>query len=292
MTQKKVFGTPSKTTPIEISGKTKVKSLRDQFKSIFALTLRVYNADGAEADDNATLAAIRAGEKVKDATVHMRIVSKVQSVPVFFKREIGIMVDVFSADNTDLPTKNVSLKAAAEGRFGDENEDVSGDADDEILEYFSENNKEGYKNVETGEVVVPAIYDEVSGNFENGFAWVKLDDKYGLIDITGKEVIEIKYDFAANFSEGLSKVRINDKCGFINKDGKIVIELKYDSANDFRRGLAKVKFNGKWGFINKDEKEVIKIKYDYIFDKNVHTKMLVQLDGEEFYMDEKENRIE
>jgi len=113
--EKTVFGTPSNLPPIEISGNTKVKGLKEQFKAIFGLTLRVYMADGTAADDSATLATIRVGAKATEATVHLRQSSKASSVPVFFKRELGLIVDVFSAGDTELPDKDISLKAAAEG---------------------------------------------------------------------------------------------------------------------------------------------------------------------------------
>jgi len=116
MPEKSVFGTPSNIPPLEISGNMKVKSLREQFKSVFGLALRVYKADGTAADDSATLASIRAGAKATEATAHLRQSSKVSSVPVFFKRELGLVVDVFSADDTELPDKDATLKAAAEGQ--------------------------------------------------------------------------------------------------------------------------------------------------------------------------------
>ena len=84
---------------------------------------------------------------------------------------------------------------------------------------------------------------------------------------TGKVIIKPKYDYAYSFSEGLGNVELNDKEGFINKDGIEVIQIKYDYLDDFNRlseGLAKVKLNSKWGFINRDEVEIIAIKYDYV----------------------------
>ncbi|MDR1484764.1 MAG: WG repeat-containing protein, partial [Planctomycetaceae bacterium] len=46
-----------------------------------------------------------------------------------------------------------------------------------------------------GGVVIPAKYDHAYG-FTKGLARVKLGDKYGFIDTTGKEIIPLKYDDA------------------------------------------------------------------------------------------------
>ena len=99
--------------------------------------------------------------------------------------------------------------------------------------------------------------------YYEGLAIVILNDKFGFIDKTGKEVIPIKYDGAYIFSEGLASVELNGKWGFIDKTGKEVTPIKYDDAKSFSEGLAVVKLNNKWGFIDKTGKEVIPIKYDY-----------------------------
>jgi serine/threonine protein kinase len=91
---------------------------------------------------------------------------------------------------------------------------------------------------------------------------VGLNEKYGFIDKTGREVIPLKYDAASSFSDELAMVMLNEKCGFIDKKGKEIIPLKYDDARDFSEELACVKLNGEWGFIDKKGKEVISFKYD------------------------------
>ena len=63
-------------------------------------------------------------------------------------------------------------------------------------------------------------------------------------------MIPIKYDDADSFSEGLATVKLNDKYGFIDKTGKEVIPIKYDYAEGFSEGLAQVKLNNKWFYIN------------------------------------------
>jgi len=111
----------------------------------------------------------------------------------------------------------------------------------------------------TGKVVVELKYEDVlPTGVRDGLAPLKLKGKWGFIDeITGKEVVSPKYDKVRHISRGtLFAVNLNDKWGFIDKTGKEVIELKYDELLDFDNGLAMVKLNNKWGFIDKTGKEV------------------------------------
>ncbi len=93
-----------------------------------------------------------------------------------------------------------------------------------------------------------------------GMAVVCLNDKWGLIDRTGKELFALKYK--VYFTEGLAKIRLNGKWGFINKSGRIVIPPRYDGFQIFEKGIIRIKLNGKWGFIDKTRQIVISPKYD------------------------------
>jgi hypothetical protein len=120
-----------------------------------------------------------------------------------------------------------------------------------------------------------------------GFARVKLNDRYGFIDETGAEVIPSIYDDAEDFSEGLARVQLsseyeslddgyvfdhtglvciglNGKYGFIDKTGAEVIPLTYDNVMWFQEGLIRVQLNGEWRFINKTGKEVTLESYEKV----------------------------
>ncbi len=122
------------------------------------------------------------------------------------------------------------------------------------------NDKWGYID-KSGNEVIPIKYDYVDG-FSEGLARVNLNDKWGFIDKSGKEITPLKYDYASELSEGLAAVKLNGKWGFIDKNGNEVVPPKHDNTYDFREGLACVKLNGKWGFIDKSGNVVIPFKYD------------------------------
>lgn len=101
-------------------------------------------------------------------------------------------------------------------------------------------------------------YDWI-GTFNNGFAKVRLNGKYGIINDKSKQS-EIKYDWVSSyFHNGFTEVSINGKCGFISEKFK-QSEIKYGSVWDFNNGFARVILNGEWGFINEKYKEVTQEK--------------------------------
>ena len=100
-------------------------------------------------------------------------------------------------------------------------------------------------------VLVQPQYD-YAGDFFEGYAKVKIGEKYGYIDKTGKLIIKPKFDDARNFSEGLAFVKYNGKYGFINKSGDWIIQPKFDwEESDFKEGLVGVSYNDKWSYIDK-----------------------------------------
>ena len=67
---------------------------------------------------------------------------------------------------------------------------------------------------------------------------MEVNDKRGIIDKTGKYLIEPKFDAISEFSEWLALVDLNKKSGYIDETGKVVIEIKFDRAGIFNQGLA------------------------------------------------------
>ncbi len=98
----------------KLDGRMKVKTLKDNFKKNFGSTLRVYKSAtcrGAFADDNATLASIRAeGKAGGELTVGGNL--KVGNFEKKVAEMYGIGVQVANSDNTKLADDNVTLVAS------------------------------------------------------------------------------------------------------------------------------------------------------------------------------------
>ena len=98
----------------KLDGRMKVKSLKDNFKKCFGASLRVYKSEsckGAFADDDATLASIRAeGKKGGELVVgsNLRVGSFEKKIAELY----GIGVQVADKDDKKLADNDITLAAA------------------------------------------------------------------------------------------------------------------------------------------------------------------------------------
>ena len=81
---------------------------------------------------------------------------------------------------------------------------------------------------------------------------ILLNGLWGILDVTGKEIIPIKYENMGYLREGLYSAKLNGKWGYIDESGQIIIAFQYDEiVSDFANGKAQVKVNNETFFINK-----------------------------------------
>lgn len=125
--------------------------------------------------------------------------------------------------------------------------------------------------------------------------------KFAYMDKSGK-IISKWYDDTFDFYEGMGMVRSGDKYGFLDKSCKEVVELKYEKAWNFSNGMAGVMLNGKFGYVDKTGKLVIPAKYDQVYNFNNEVAVVVnnaEIDevtgeifaGEYFLIDKKGNQL-
>ena len=109
----------------------------------------------------------------------------------------------------------------------------------------------GFKERNSKEMPVPAVYDEVF-SFKEELCCVQKGEKFGFVNRQGEEVIPLVYDCATSFSEGLACVFKGETCGYINKQNETVIEFKFDAGTPVVNGECRVKKAGKWGELHID----------------------------------------
>ena len=92
-------------------------------------------------------------------------------------------------------------------------------------EYFQfyDGDKMGIKTIDDG-IIIPAIYNFVAP-FSDGLFNVTKSNSHAFFDSKGNVLIPFqnKYESYGNFTEGLARVRINEKWGYIVKSGKEII---------------------------------------------------------------------
>ena len=144
----------------------------------------------------------------------------------------------------------------------------------------------------TGKIILEPIYAGISLPVVSGM--VKVNDqkqKYGWVNLEGKQICDQKYDDLWSFSEGISKVELNNKFGYIDTNGDEITPVKYLEAMDFKDGVAAVCLEPqKWGCIDKTGKIVVPLLYssDPVFVNGVAN---VQIDGKDYKIDRQGNRL-
>lgn len=99
--------------------------------------------------------------------------------------------------------------------------------------------KWGFALKSDNSMCIPAIFD-YADEFYNGYAVVNIDDKWGIINPYGREVVPVKYDYINPFSYGLARFSKDGKMGFVDENGKEVIPAVYVHVYPFVNGLSVV----------------------------------------------------
>jgi TPR repeat protein len=129
--------------------------------------------------------------------------------------------------------------------------------EEEALQPFTEGALTGLKDAD-GQVVVPAIYDEIfSWPYDADLAVVIREGKAGYIDKSGKEVLPCQFDDAFDFEEDLAAVVANGKFGVIDTTGAFKLPATYDDGHILSPSYIAVQQNERWAIIDPDGKELL-----------------------------------
>lgn len=124
-----------------------------------------------------------------------------------------------------------------------------------------------------GEIRIKVKYDDASDFQNNGLSVVGVKDVYGIINTSGKYVVEPRYSSISQFSEGLSVVMGSKGFKLINESGKEITKKDYDYLGNCKDGrvlfgIIDSKGNYLYGYLDKEGKEVIPSKYESAQDFN------------------------
>lgn len=106
--------------------------------------------------------------------------------------------------------------------------------------------------------------------YEQNVLKVQKDGKYGLINLTGKQVIPVEYDEIVPVLgvENSFRVQKDGKYGIVNNEGKIVIEPQYAFIDvlgkDNKSGFIIKNDKGKYGIVDYSNSQILEAKYDSI----------------------------
>jgi hypothetical protein len=162
------------------------------------------------------------------------------------------------------------------------------------LSLYEENKKFWYINIKGEKVLGPY---QLAEEFTYPETIVEINNKFGIIDTTGKFLIQPKYDKIFGIYKDYYKYKyyhyvtlVDKKMGFVNKNLKTLIEPnKYDLLGDLANGFIEVHLNNKVGLTDSNGKEILSPVCDQIF--NYYRDIIKIKKGEEYYFINKKGKI-
>ena len=135
----------------------------------------------------------------------------------------------------------------------------------QYIKIYGETNKMGLM-APSGRMITSIAYDELEVIPNSDLFFARIDSTAGIIDEYEHPVLPFttELDSVIGTSEGLIGVRLQGKYGFVNLRGQLIIANRYDDIQLFASGLAAYKLNGKWGFMDTKENLVIQPFYDEV----------------------------
>lgn len=126
----------------------------------------------------------------------------------------------------------------------------------------------------SGLIILEPKYDYMS-YFSNGAAVVSVkengEEKYGVINTIGKEIISLEYEGIARLDYGLISVskKISDEktlLGLFDSTGKRLLETNYKNISQFDHGVAIIeKGDNQKGLINRSGRIILPVKFASIY---------------------------
>ena len=141
-------------------------------------------------------------------------------------------------------------------------------------------------------------YDK-SGNawYEKDIMRVQKDGKYGLIDIDGKELLNLEYDNIETL-KGLENsiiVTKNGKVGLVNKSGATIINPEYSKIqkfdDDYTKGYITIDQNKKYGLVSYAGSKILENKYEKIDANYGEKQFVIQEKGKQIVINSKGEKV-
>lgn len=150
-------------------------------------------------------------------------------------------------------------------------------------------------------VIIPFSYqdEDCIRDYTNGFAAVKVNERWGFLNDKGLQVIPFQYEKVNDFKGTLFEVRNKAKWGAVDANNVFKIPMDFENLQYLENGYYGAEKNDKWGILNSDGDTICDFIYDEmgssirnefirIFYSSERTKLHVEvkINGANFYIDE------
>ena len=149
-----------------------------------------------------------------------------------------------------------------------------------------------------------SLVEPISNNDKNDNIWfeqnilkVQKNNKYGLIDYSGKELLECKYDKISVITgvENSILVEIDGKVGLVNSQGNIIVNPEYKSISalteDYKNGYIVETLDNQYGIIDVNKTVVLKPEYEDILNIYSEGKFVVKQNDNYIIIDKAGNTL-
>lgn len=145
-----------------------------------------------------------------------------------------------------------------------DNDYSSFDFNDGSIASFTLDGTCGYITDEN-KIIIKNLYERCT-SFSEDHAAVRLNNKWAVIDQTGKQLTDFLYDEIDGFSEGLATVKVQNKYGYINLKGQVVIQPVHDLALKFEDGKARIgSISSPYYFIDNNGKKLFDVNFSHVY---------------------------
>lgn len=125
-------------------------------------------------------------------------------------------------------------------------------------------------------------FEDLSEQSENIYI-VKINSKYGAMDVYGNSIISPQYDRLGDFKNGFAYYLNGGLYGFVSKTG-LASKARYQWISDFDENkLAIVKFNNQFGLVNENDSIVLPTQYDLVLKAENNIYIIVKNNKYGFY---------
>lgn len=202
----------------------------------------------------------------------LSLVSKNDSV-FYINKENNNLLNQFFVDAYSFNNGKAAVKQHNKWHFINRQGEIVSGFFDEINELsdnvytFKLNDKYGALN-NYGQISLDAKFEEL-GNFKNGFAYYRYGDQYGFVSKDGY-VHNPEFTWVSDFdTNGIAIIKNNNAFGLINSSGKLILEPKFDQILRATNSIFIVIKNNLYGFFDANGCFISDIVYNYLKEKPV-----------------------
>lgn len=125
------------------------------------------------------------------------------------------------------------------------------------------NNRVFLYSIPKEKIITKGQYDGYY-SFSNKYILCKKNQKLGLIDWLGRELLKVKYNEIQVFTKDQFRVNLQGNWGVVNTSDQVIVPFEYEYITPLKSSICVVKKQGKLGVVSRNGQQQVESKYDKI----------------------------